>query len=648
MMTLTHDVTGGPVDQSCVDPSRARPFGGGASGQGNGAAPRTLVNATPPGPPLGEVEPLEGKPDSRQPRPYSFSPKTCLELLKKGVLTDSQLEFERCHLKALGHDIDIRLRISTSRAIVVKALEDQLVSQICYEYGLDAQKHVHLVNHFSCAVQRAAAELERLTTIAAAAAPPVTPAATPSPVIDTSEWKPHTTDPHSDRYSPEQVPTATMDPSVCTVRGFDCVDFRDLSVDAVMDQLNIDRPASNGSRTTAYYGKIAYSYGHMTHEPHPYPECDLFTKIFDRMSSVDPDFTRESYTCLVTLYQDGRSSIPPHSDNEAQIVPDSTIYTISVGAPRSLVLQNQVGVISETSVLIPHGSLYSMSRESQTSWKHSIAADESVTTPRVSFTFRRLLPLTELPPRPRAPPITHPDNYQSPNAPPRGTHDRVLLLTDSILAGTPPQIFDRVDGHRCIKKMNKQLVDIFNFEPEFRFTSTVIISCGVNDMSCYGLRAHVLADLVTRRLLNTCRKHSGTTFIFNSVLHTRHRWLNEEIDNFNRMMFELSFHAPNLKFFDSHDVLLNNRLSRRTADVIQSSDPRGVHITHAARHLISDNLVLATDDMDCTRKKRALHPRLRRWSWPIRWQFADMIPDIKARLRHKREASRFSCLAPIP
>jgi hypothetical protein len=90
---------------------------------------------------------------------------------------------------------------------------------------------------------------------------------------------------------------------------------------------------------------------------------------------------------------------------------------------------------------------------------------------------------------------------------------------------------------------------------------------------------------------------------------------------------------------------MNDRLSRRTTDVIQASDPRGTHITHPARHLISDHLVMAADDVDCGRKKKALTPRLRRWSWPIRQEFRDLIPDIRGRLHDSREASRFSCFA---
>ena len=62
--------------------------------------------------------------------------------------------------------------------------------------------------------------------------------------------------------------------------------------------------------------------------------------------------------------------IPLHHDDEQQIVEGSTIFTVSVGSDRYLTLQNQVGLLNEASVEIKHGSVYSMSRESQSTWKH--------------------------------------------------------------------------------------------------------------------------------------------------------------------------------------------------------------------------------------------------------------------------------------
>ena len=84
----------------------------------------------------------------------------------------------------------------------------------------------------------------------------------------------------------------------------------------------------------------------------------------------------------------------------------------------------------------------------------------------------------------------------------------------------------------------------------------VVISCGLNDLSRYNKRAHALADLVTRRFNECCRKNPNTTFVFNSILLTSYDWLNEEITEFNRIMFELSFQHSNMILFDSHEILL--------------------------------------------------------------------------------------------
>lgn len=630
-MTLTIGVAGGLDLPTTADPVSSSGFGGGSSDRGNGTVPSATINVTPPSLPLvlEEAGHLHGKCNCQPaPHPYTFSPKTCLELLKRDCLTTDQLDFERNYLKSLGHDIDTRARVTTSKPVILKALEGELILHTLYTYENDIRRFTNVMSHFSYLTEHAEAKLEKMrsmhATISSTPVPPVTP---PSDLDDDLLRK---TDQTLADCSIEEV---KVDDSVCRVFDFDLADFSDLTVADVLDQLTVDNPVPGGNtnRSTAYYGNIPYSYGHVRHDACPYPTCDVFTKIFSRMESIDQDFTRDNYTCLVTHYPNGKSYIPQHSDNEAQIIAGSRIYTISLGATRSLTLQNQDGAINEVDFDLAHGSLYSMTQESQASWKHGIKVDGNVSSPRISFTFRHLIPEGQLPKRPRAPPIQHPDRFRGPNSTPQGTHKRILLLTDSVIGGTPPHIFNSIGKYRCIKKINKRLVDAFNFEPEFRCTDTVIISCGVNDLSCYGLRAHVLADMVVRRLADTCRKHRSTTFVFNSLLHTRIQWLNEEIDAFNKVMFELSFQVPNLKFFDSHAVLFSDKISRRVANVILAADPRGIHITNAARHLITEHLVNCIEDIACARSGRAVSPRLWNWSWPIRQEFVECIPDIRAR-----------------
>ena len=113
----------------------------------------------------------------------------------------------------------------------------------------------------------------------------------------------------------------------------------------------------------------------------------LFAKL---RANIGPDFDEQSYTCLVTLYGDGTVGIPRHSDDERQILPDSKIFTISIGAKRTMRFVNKSGVITEKDVSLEHGSIFAMEASSQSEWSHSLITDHSVMEPRVSFTFRKL------------------------------------------------------------------------------------------------------------------------------------------------------------------------------------------------------------------------------------------------------------------
>ena len=306
LMTLASTVTGG-LDSSIADPVSSIGYGGGSSGQGIGAAPTALINVTPPAPSPGEADTTQvifvncqsGK------RPYTFSPKTCLELLKRDCLTNDQLDFERHHLKTLGHDIYTQSRIKTSKPVVLKALEEQLILQTCYDYDLDIRKYSNIVSHFSYLVKQAEAEME---TLRSTLTPPVT---LPSS-LDVEGLLQKTEQILADCSSTTEV-KPDVDNSVCRVFEFDAADFSDITVGDILGQINIDRPVANGNRSTAYFGDIPYSYGHVRHEPCPYPTCDVFSKVFDRMKSVDQDFTPDKYTCLLTLYPNGKAHIPPHT-----------------------------------------------------------------------------------------------------------------------------------------------------------------------------------------------------------------------------------------------------------------------------------------------------------------------------------------------
>ena len=562
--------------------------GGGSSGLESGATPTNQSSATPS---RGGMVSIGGESDLRH---FGFSPKTCLDILPN--LTVDQLKFEIKYMNIIT--------TANTKKGYVNALRAELRKNINDDFCKTIDSVTDTISSFACLVKRAEDTVEKLCNLS----PPVT-----APE-DTATEDPEVV---SDLPLPD---APEVDPSVCTVVS-DV--FPELNVPDILTQVSFNTTESHG-RKTAYFGSTGYSYGRIKHSPAPYPDSPVFEQILTGMTSLIPDFSYDDYTCLVTHYPDGKAQIPLHNDDEEQIEEGSTIYTVSVGCDRFLTLQNQVGLLNETSVEIKHGSVYSMTRESQTSWKHGMLPQDC-SEPRISFGFRRLKHEASAPRRPPAPPITRPEAYRSPNSIPTGTHERCLLLTDSILSSAPTSIFSQISNLRCIKKSNKRLVDIFNFEPEFAITNTVIISAGVNDLSCYGLTARTLADIVCNRLRHTCRKHPGTKFMFNSVLnvHNKHDWLNKEIDTFNGFMYELSLSVPNLAFFDSHAILMNDGISQHLGGVIDLDDRRGIHITWKARKLITDQMVFAVELTSCLSGGKRPTGKLKNWAWPLRLHFAE-------------------------
>ena len=177
---------------------------------------------------------------------------------------------------------------------------------------------------------------------------------------------------------------------------------------------------------------------------------------------------------------------------------------------------------------------------------------------------------------------------------------------------------------------------MFGFEPQFAYSDIVVISCGVNDLSRYGRRAHVLADLVTTRLETCCKKYRSTTFVFSSILSTGRGGLNAAVGEFNKVMFELCTRVPNMAFFDSHSVVLSNGMSSPSSRVkVIRPDGDGIHISFDARRLITDQLVNGVELLARRREGLTASGRLQGWQWPLRPSYSHMARSMPARLAHR-------------
>ena len=132
----------------------------------------------------------------------------------------------------------------------------------------------------------------------------------------------------------------------------------------------------------------------------------------------------------------------------------------------------------------------------------------------------------------------------------------------------------------CTKIINYQLVDIVKFENDFVKFDLVFISCGINDLSRYDKMGQDLSKFICEKFIFYTSKFPETTFIFNSMLLTRHEWLNLELTCLNECVFELSVKLDNLWFLDSHHVF--NDVDFKVLD--RSHD---IHISPTAKKYIS-------------------------------------------------------------
>ena len=97
-------------------------------------------------------------------------------------------------------------------------------------------------------------------------------------------------------------------------------------------------------------------------------------------------------------------------------------------------------------------------------------------------------------------------------------------------------------------------------------------------------------------------------------------------------MFELSLVTKNFVFFDSSAVLSDHPISARWDNVIEPRDPRRLHITRAARVVITDHLVNSIDLLCRRAAGKPLPTTLRNWYWPLRSEFAHELPRLRENL----------------
>ncbi|MFN8394971.1 MAG: alpha-ketoglutarate-dependent dioxygenase AlkB [Bacteroidia bacterium] len=152
------------------------------------------------------------------------------------------------------------------------------------------------------------------------------------------------------------------------------------------DELTIMGRRIVTQRETAWYGDVpfSYTYSHATKVALPWTES--LRRIRDRVQDVSG---HPYNACLLNLYHDGSEGMGWHSDDEPEIVRDSAIASVSLGAERAFDLKHKQSG-EKVRVMLAHGSLLVMAGVCQQYWVHALPKALRVKGARVNLTFRQM------------------------------------------------------------------------------------------------------------------------------------------------------------------------------------------------------------------------------------------------------------------
>lgn len=93
--------------------------------------------------------------------------------------------------------------------------------------------------------------------------------------------------------------------------------------------------------------------------------------------------------CLLNLYYDGNDGMGWHSDDEKEIIENSSIASLSFGANRKFSFKHKK-TKQTISFELENGSLLEMKGETQKNWLHSLPKTKKIKNIRINLTFRQM------------------------------------------------------------------------------------------------------------------------------------------------------------------------------------------------------------------------------------------------------------------
>lgn len=155
------------------------------------------------------------------------------------------------------------------------------------------------------------------------------------------------------------------------------------------------------SRPTCYFGDSAdciFAYVGLT--LHPQPWTPTLRRLRDQVARAcqleesSSSAASRLTACLANHYPENQGYIPWHYDEVRAHGETNTVASLSLGGPRRFQLRQRNGQKKElvADLLLPSGSVLLMQGATQEEYEHCLPLDEQAAPPRISLTFRSIVP----------------------------------------------------------------------------------------------------------------------------------------------------------------------------------------------------------------------------------------------------------------
>lgn len=140
-------------------------------------------------------------------------------------------------------------------------------------------------------------------------------------------------------------------------------------------------------RRTCVYGDkdTTYRYSGSTRDSNPwFKELEAVKECIENITGDKFNFV------LCNYYMDGESSIGYHSDDEKDLIKNSTIASLSLGTSRDFILKNKKDKTVQHKIKLNNFDLLLMKGTTQQFWHHSVPKRAAIKDGRINLTFRQI------------------------------------------------------------------------------------------------------------------------------------------------------------------------------------------------------------------------------------------------------------------